>query len=77
LAKDNSIIRIRNTDEICLARVLAVSISKIEKDSRYRHVLIRDGCKHVIIESLSKTTKYEDEGVLANFCRLHIVLRIP
>jgi hypothetical protein len=28
------------------------------------------------IESLSKTTKYEDEGVLANFCRLHIILRI-
>ena len=54
MAKENSIIRIRNTDEICLARVLAVSISKIEKDSRYRH----------------------DKGVLANFCRLHIVLRI-
>jgi hypothetical protein len=28
------------------------------------------------IESLSKTTKYEDEGVLDNFCRLHIILRL-
>jgi hypothetical protein len=27
-------------------------------------------------ESLSKTTKYEDEGILDNFCRLHIILRI-
>jgi hypothetical protein len=30
----------------------------------------------IIIESLSKTTKYEDEVVLDNFCRLHIILRI-
>jgi hypothetical protein len=29
-----------------------------------------------ILESLSKTTKYEDEGILDNFCRLHIILRI-
>ena len=28
------------------------------------------------IESLSKTTKYKDEGILDNFCRLHIILRI-
>ena len=29
-----------------------------------------------MIESLSKTTKYEDEGILANFCRLHVILRM-
>ena len=31
---------------------------------------------YVIVEILSKTTKYEDEGILDNFCRLHIILRI-
>ena len=29
-----------------------------------------------MIESLSKTTKYEDEGILDNFCRLRIILRM-
>jgi hypothetical protein len=29
-----------------------------------------------MIESLSKATKYEDEGILDNFCHLHIILRI-
>ena len=35
LMKKNSIIRIQNTDEICLARVLVVAIARIENDSHY------------------------------------------
>ena len=33
-----AIVRIQNKDEICLARALVVSIAKIEKDSRYKHI---------------------------------------
>jgi hypothetical protein len=39
LAKKGSIIRIQNTDEICLARALVVAIAKIENDSRYYHII--------------------------------------
>ena len=35
LIKKNSIIRIQNTDEICLAWALVVAIAKIENDSQY------------------------------------------
>ena len=38
LAKKGSIIRIQNTDEICLARALVVAKAKIENDSRYYHI---------------------------------------
>jgi hypothetical protein len=34
----SSIIRIQNTDEICLARALVVAKAKIENDSRYYHI---------------------------------------
>jgi hypothetical protein len=38
LAKKVSIIRIQNTDDICLARALVVAKAKIENDSRYYHI---------------------------------------
>ena len=38
LAKKGSIIRLQNTDEICLARALVVSIAKTENDDRYKSV---------------------------------------
>ena len=41
LTMKRSILRIQNTDEICLARALVVAIAKIENDNRY--VNIRDG----------------------------------
>jgi hypothetical protein len=36
LAKKGSIVRIQNKDDLCLARALVVSITKIENDRRYK-----------------------------------------
>ena len=36
--KKRSIIRINNTDDLCLARALAVSIARIENDPKYKHI---------------------------------------
>ena len=38
LAKKGSIYRIQNKDDMCLARAIVVSIAKIEKDNRYKHI---------------------------------------
>ena len=39
LKKKKSIITINNKDDLCLARALAVSIARIEKDPRYRQII--------------------------------------
>ena len=39
LKKKKSVITINNKDDLCLARALAVSIAKIEKDPRYKQML--------------------------------------
>ena len=39
LKKKQSVILINNKDDLCLARALAVSIARIEKDSRYKRML--------------------------------------
>jgi hypothetical protein len=42
-----------------------------------QHWVLQEGVYKVQkLESLSKTTKYEDEGILDNFCRMYIILRI-
>ena len=38
LKKKGSVITINNKDDLCLARALAVSIARIEKDPRYNHI---------------------------------------
>ena len=38
LKKKKSIISINNKDDLCLARALAVSIARIEKDPQYKHI---------------------------------------
>ena len=38
LKQKNSIICINNKDDLCLARALVVSIARIEKDPRYKHI---------------------------------------
>ena len=38
LKQKNSIVRINNTDDLCLARALAVSIARIEKDPKYDQI---------------------------------------
>ena len=38
LKKKGSIILINNTDDLCLARALAVSIARIENDPKYNHI---------------------------------------
>ena len=38
LKKKKSIITINNKDDLCLARAFVVSIARIEKDPRYRHI---------------------------------------
>ena len=39
LTKKGSVIRIQNEDDLCLARALVVSITKIENDSRYKSII--------------------------------------
>ena len=48
LKKKGSVICINNNDNYCLARALAVSIARIEKDQRYN--LIRDSRRHIQFE---------------------------
>ena len=48
LKKKGSVICINNNDNYCLARALAVSIARIEKDPRYN--LIRDSRRHIQFE---------------------------
>ena len=38
LKQKGSIITINNTDDLCLARALAVAIARIEKDPKYNHI---------------------------------------
>ena len=38
LKKKGSVITINNMDDLCLARALVVSIARIEKDPRYKHI---------------------------------------
>ena len=38
LGKKKSVITINNKDDLCLARALAVSIARIEKDPQYKHI---------------------------------------
>ena len=39
LKKKGSVITINNKDDLCLARALVVSIARIEKDPRYKHII--------------------------------------
>ena len=39
LKKKKSVITINNKDDLCLARALVVSIARIEKDPRYKHIM--------------------------------------
>ena len=39
LKKKGSVITINNRDDLCLARALVVSIARIEKDPRYKHII--------------------------------------
>ena len=39
LRKKGSVITINNKDDLCLARALVVSIARIEKDPRYKHII--------------------------------------
>ena len=39
LKKKGSVITINNMDDLCLARALVVSIARIEKDPRYKHII--------------------------------------
>ena len=39
LKKKKSVIAINNMDNLCLARALVVSIARIEKDPRYKHIM--------------------------------------
>ena len=48
LKKKKSVICINNKDNYCLARALAVSIARIEKDPRYTH--IRESSRHIQFE---------------------------
>ena len=48
LKEKKSIIRINNTDDFCLARALAVSIARIEKDPKYDQ--IRKSDRHIQLE---------------------------
>ena len=48
LKKKQSVICINNNDNYCLARALAVSIARIEKDPRYNQ--IRDSKRHIQLE---------------------------
>ena len=38
LKQKNSVVCINNKDDLCLARALVVSIARIEKDPRYKHI---------------------------------------
>ena len=48
LKEKKSIIRINNKDDFCLARALAVSIARIEKDPKYEQ--IRKSCNHIQLD---------------------------
>ena len=48
LKKKGSVITINNKDDFCLARALAVSIAKIEKDPRYNQ--IRESTRHIQLD---------------------------
>ena len=48
LKEKKSIIRINNTDDFCLARALAVSIARIEKDPKYNQ--IRKSDRHIQLD---------------------------
>ena len=48
LKKKGSVITINNKDDFCLARALAVSIARIEKDPRYNH--IRESTRHIQLD---------------------------
>ena len=48
LKKKQSIIRINNKDDFCLARALAVSIARIENDPKYRQIQQSD--RHIQLE---------------------------
>ena len=48
LKKKKSVIPINNTDNLCLARALAVSIARIEKDPKY--IQIKDSRKHIQLQ---------------------------
>ena len=50
LKKKKSIIPINNKDDLCLARALAVSIARIEKDPRYKQ--ISNSCRFNVKEHL-------------------------
>ena len=42
LKRKNSVVRIKNKDDLCLARALVVSIARIEKDPKYKHICNSD-----------------------------------
>ena len=42
LKEKKSIVCINNTDDLCLARALAVAIARIEKDPKYKHIIKSD-----------------------------------